>query len=275
MSWLRDGYLVFRQSFWGLFRSKATWLVFGFALLYVLVVVISMRRAGDRNDQNMIFAQVTLTFFVMIIIPLLATWLGVASVRDEITQGTILHLLVRPVPRSAIWLGKYLAAWLMGVLLLSTSFGLALILAKVLAPQAGFGEAFVLENQWPFLQALFYGPIVYPALGLFFALRFRWSMVWALAFILIWEDFVSVTPSGSGARTLTISDSMRTLIYHASDEDSVIRSILSRFAMRERDVKIPTASSARQMLAWFFFLALILANWSGARREFLSAEKET
>jgi ABC-type transport system involved in multi-copper enzyme maturation permease subunit len=275
MSWSRDTWLVFRQSFWSLLRSKSTWLVFGFALLYVLVAVISMHRVGDRENQDVIFAQVTLTFFVMIIIPLLTTWLGVASVRDEITQGTILHLLVRPVPRSAIWFGKYLAAWLMGLLLLSIAFGLALVLAKVVAPQAGFGRTFLLENQWPFLQALLYGPIVYPALGLFFGLRFRWSMVWALAFILIWEDFVSVTPSGSGARTLTISDSMRTLIYHASHEDSAIRNILSDFSLREKDVEIPTANSARQMLAWFFFLSLILANWSGARREFLSAEKET
>ncbi len=275
MSWLRDTYLVFRQGFWSLLRAKSTWLVFAFGLLYVLVVAISMAKVGDRMDQNRLFAQVTLAVFITIVVPLLTTYIGVASVRDEISQGTILHLLVRPVPRSAIWLGKYLSAWLVSLILISIPFGLALVVAQALAPQAGFGRAFLLRSQWPFLQVLIYGPLVYPAIGLFFGLRFRWSMVWALAFILIWEEFVSVTPSGSGARTLTISDSMRTLMYQFSAEGSSLKSMLSRFDLKKGTVEVPPASSARIMLAWFFFLALILANWSGARREFLSAEKET
>jgi ABC-2 type transport system permease protein len=275
MNWFRDCYFVFRQGFTSLLRSKATYLMFAFALLYVLVVAIAMRNGGDRMNQNRLFAQVTLGFFIMIIIPLVATYFGVASVRDEISQGTLLHLLVRPVPRTAIWIGKYLSAWMLGMLLLSLAFGIAVALAEAMAPQAGFGRAFKVELTWPFVQALIYGPLVYPAIGLFFGLRFRWSMVWALAFILIWEDFVSVTPSGSGARTLTISDSMRTLIYHASDAQGDLRQMLSRFDLQEGAVEIPTASSARITMAWFFFLALGLACWSGARREFVSSEKET
>lgn len=277
MIWLRDTWLVFRQGFWALLRSKATWLMFAFALLYVFVLAVSLRRVGDSMDQNRLFTHVTVTLFIMVIIPLVATYFGVASVREEISQGTILHLLVRPVPRSAIWIGKYLSAWFLSLLLLSLSFGLSLLVAQTLAPQAGFGRAFVLSRQLPFLQALIHGPLVYSAVGLFFGLRFRWSMVWAVAFILIWEEFVSVTPSGSGARTLTISDSMRTLIYHAAHEGSRLRAILSRVEIGPgaKSVEIPTASSARITLACFWFLSLALANWAGARREFLSAEKET
>lgn len=275
MSWFRDCYLVFRQGFSSLLRSKATWLMLAFALLYVGVVAIAMRNGGDRMNQNRLFAHVTLGFFIMIIIPLVSTYFGVACVRDEISQGTILHLLVRPVPRTAIWIGKWLSASLLSLLLLSMTFGLAVSFARVMAPQAGFGRAFELDMQLPFLQALIYGPLVYPAIGLFFGLRFRWSMVWALAFILIWEEFVSVTPPGSGARTLTISDSMRTLIYHAAGEHSRLRGMLSHVAIKGSAVEMPSAGSARVTISWFFFLALGLACWSGARREFVSSEKET
>lgn len=277
MNWLRDTWLVFRQGFQGLLRSKATWLMVAFTMIYVLVLAVSLRRMGDSMDQNRLFTGVTLTLFIMVIIPLVATYFGVASVRDEISQGTILHLLVRPVPRSAIWTGKYLAAWFVSLLLLSLTFGLSLLVAQTMAPQAGFGRAFVLSRHLPFLQALIHGPLVYSAVGLFFGLRFRWSMVWAVAFILIWEEFVSVTPSGSGARTLTISDSMRTLIYHAAHEGSRLRGVLTRVEIgpRQQSIEVPGASSARFTLACFWFLSLALANWAGARREFLSAEKET
>ncbi|MEZ5987667.1 MAG: ABC transporter permease [Planctomycetota bacterium] len=281
MTFLRCTWWIAVQGFGMVFKRRAT-LLFVFAVLgYAFLTTLLLARFADQQNPNGTFAELSLYLFVQVVVPITAVYFGVVATREEVSDGTLLHVLVRPVPRPAIWAGKYLAALLVSVALLGTGYGLACALAPSAASEAGFGQRLRPETLAVFALPMLFGTAAYVAVGCWLGLRFKWAILIGLGFVAAWEQFVSTAPHGSGVRSLTILDATRTLIFHAAEGQDVLRRAIldmswadTRFDMEARMAELPTAGEAARTLLVFVVLPLALCLWTGARREFVSAEKE-
>src|SRR5947208_1263083 len=72
---------------------------------------------GSSVNGPTIFGVLIWLLFVRFIVPVLGVFYGTSLIADEVDDKTITYLFTRPVPRSAVLLGKYLS-YLSCVLLL-------------------------------------------------------------------------------------------------------------------------------------------------------------
>jgi len=98
-------------------------------------------------------------------------------------------------------------------------------------------------------------------------------------FVFVWEASVGTFPVGAAARSLTVVDSVRTVLYHEVGDAGRLRRFLERWqaagSIRKRqESEMRELSSACETLAWFVVASLALAVFVGRRRDFESAPKE-
>jgi ABC-2 type transport system permease protein len=107
------GALTLRQ----LYRGKRLLIVAVlFALPAVLAVII--RYAGEPSVKSSDLEFVLIFLFIpQLLVPLAALLYAAGMIQDEIEDQTLTYLLVRPLPRSAIYLTKLLSTWLVTVII--------------------------------------------------------------------------------------------------------------------------------------------------------------
>jgi ABC-2 type transport system permease protein len=159
-------------------------IVIGLLALLPIGLALIYRLGGDDSDQQRWVARVLLEgLIVTTVLPLVALVMGTAALGAEIEDGTAVHLLSKPVPRSRIVLGKLLAAWVVtaGAVLASGmvagAIGLSGVPGARLLP--GFGIAIVL------------GSLVYCALFLMLSIVTSRALIVGLIYVLIWEGLVN------------------------------------------------------------------------------------
>jgi Cu-processing system permease protein len=125
-------------------RGRAL-LLYGAALIVLVVGLSSVALVGGRTTGFAGFSRTTATLVnvVLLIVPLLSLLLGGQSIAGERESGTLDALLVQPVSRAEVYLGKALglSAALLG--LLSVAFGVA---ALLVARAARDGDALALAT---------------------------------------------------------------------------------------------------------------------------------
>src|SRR5262245_55447213 len=91
-------------------------LVVGLPVLLALVVRLLLEIGAPMPRINrmeitgpIIFGLMIWAFFVRFSVPVLAVFYGTSLIADEVEDKTITYLFVRPIPRSAVLIGKYLA----------------------------------------------------------------------------------------------------------------------------------------------------------------------
>lgn len=158
---------------------------YGLALLALMpaAIALALRRWSEASAQ----AESTFVIFVVgvgIVVPLMALWIGVATLREELISGTIVHLVTRPVGRAQLLLtrlvGAALATWLLAAI------GLTLVF-----PATGHLETDMLLWAWIVtgLASLAYTSL-FALLG---ALTDR-AVLAGLAYIFAWENVVASSP---------------------------------------------------------------------------------
>ena len=75
-----------------------------------------------------IFGMMIWLLYIRFIVPVLGVFYGTALIADEVEDKTITYLFTRPIPRSAVLLGKYLAYLACTVLLVLPSVMLVFFL---------------------------------------------------------------------------------------------------------------------------------------------------
>src|SRR5262245_17385440 len=83
-------------------------------LAVALRVISDLYTSGFRVNGAMagggtIFGMMIWLLYIRFIIPILGVFYGTALIADEVDDKTITYLFTRPIPRSAVLLGKYLA----------------------------------------------------------------------------------------------------------------------------------------------------------------------
>ena len=157
-------------------------------LLIGLTLIAHLTGAGLSDWGPVVFGQLGLG----VILPLTALIVGSSVLGLEIEDGTITHILAKPLPRSQIILAKLAVAW--AVTTVATAIPLAVAGAiaggGALALGAGVGAAV--------------GALAYSAAFLALSLLTRRPVGMGLLYILLWENLL--VQFVGGARVLSVRE---------------------------------------------------------------------
>ncbi|MFE6970601.1 ABC transporter permease subunit [Isoptericola sp. NPDC057653] len=179
---------VVRLTALGMLGGRRVWLLAALALLLVAIAVLARVLVPVTEAEAATLLQgVTFATFL----PLLGLVVGTGAIAPEIDDGSIVHLLAKPVSRHAIVQSKLAVA--VGALLV-----FAVVPTVVAAAVLGLGPRAVLAFGVGALAA----GAVYGVLFLLLSILTRHAVIIGLVYALLWESLVgSFVP---GARNLSV-----------------------------------------------------------------------
>jgi ABC-2 type transport system permease protein len=150
----------------------------------ILILVALVYRISDPLEVEAIgwTSQLLNRFGLATLLALVALIVGTGAIGAEIDDGTVVHLLAKPISRTRVVLIKLaMAAVLTGLLA-----GIPILIAGLLAA-GGPAEGMVLG----FTIGAVLGGLVYCAIFLALSLVSRRALVFGLAYVLVWEGFLA------------------------------------------------------------------------------------
>ncbi|XVS61019.1 ABC transporter permease [Actinosynnema sp. CA-299493] len=173
-----------------------------------LLAVTSEERETPSDWGPLVFANLGLA----VLLPLTALIIGSSALGLEIDDGTITHLITKPLPRSEIILSKLLVAWL--VTTVATAVPLAV--AALIAGSGPLAVGLVVGT------AL--GALAYSALFLALSVMTKRPVAVGLVYIVLWENLL--VSFVDGARVFSIRQHA-TAIADAIGDTPLISSTMS------------------------------------------------
>lgn len=199
-----------------LFRQKV--LMPFIAVLVPLMIVVLMRVVqflypetmdSEMQDTTFVYSMLCAGFYMQFLIWLLALLKGIAVFSEEVDDGTLIYLFLRPVPRSVLVSGKFLAYWVTVSALLTFSLVLCFLLLGT-APGSD-----MLRYDWDLLikdlWVLSLGLGAYGSILMLIGVLFKRSLGLGIVFFL-WDAVASYIP-GSAYR-FTVKHYLQSIFPH-------------------------------------------------------------
>jgi ABC-2 type transport system permease protein len=218
----------------------------------------SFRVNGAEAGGSAVFGMMMWLLYIRFIVPVLGVFYGTSLIADEVDDRTITYLFTRPIPRSAVLVGKYLAYVACTILLVLPSVMLVFFLV---VPTGGgsVGEAFpALLMDFAMLT---FGLLAYGALFAFVGARLKRPLIVGLVFVLGWEPGALLLPGY--LKRLTVAYYLQALVTHEMPQDSAIAVLLQ--VVRET----PSIGLSVTALAVVTAVTLWLAARAVDRREYV------
>jgi hypothetical protein len=198
-------------------------------LAVALRVVDTLHASGFRVNGaqvggSAIFGMMIWLLYIRFIIPVLGVFYGTALIADEVDDKTITYLFTRPIQRSAVLLGKFLAYLVCTTLLVLPSVMLVFFL---IVPTGGgsIGQAF--PSLVADLGMLVAGLAAYGAVFALVGTRLKRPLVVGLVFAFGWEPAVLLFPGY--LKRLTVAYYMQALVKHEMPQDSAMSVLMQVF----------------------------------------------
>jgi len=268
MSWPLVAITIARQTLGRLVRSRMLLvLLAGIALGTAFFFVMSLlfaTRGGMRGDTTL--GLIGYLLYLQFALPLAGLYFGIVAVQGDLEDKTSVYLFSRPLPRSALLAGKWVAA----AAITAACVSLGLMLLRLGMARAGSlwrgGLPPPASMLWAFTQASVLGALAYAALGTLFGAWFRRPLIAGVAFLVGWEGAVANLAADASARAFTVTDPLRRLLWDAHAPTGEYASILRPGFLSDvdgRDLLDPSLAVLR-----FLVVALALAIWIYSRREY-------
>ena len=196
--------------------------------------------------------------FIRFIVPVLGVFYGTSLIADEVDDKTITYLFTRPIPRSAVLFGKYVAYLVCTVLLVLPSVMLVFFL---IVPTGGDSIGAVFPSLLADLGMLAVGLASYGAVFALVGTRLKRPLVVGLVFAFGWEPAVLLFPGY--LKRLTVAYYMQALVTHEMPQDSAVSVLLQVFH------EVPSVTTSLLCLAAIVGLTLWLAGRAVERREYV------
>jgi ABC-2 type transport system permease protein len=205
---------------------------------------------GARVGGGAIFGMMIWLLYLRFIIPVLGVFYGTSLIADEIDDKTITYLFVRPIPRRAVLLGKYLAYLACTILLVLPS---VMIVFFLVVPIGGGSIAAAFPSLLADLAMLAIGLASYGALFAWVGTRLKRPLVIGLVFAFGWEPGVLLFPGY--LKKLTVAYYLQALVTHEMPQDSAVSMLMQLFH------EVPTLATSLISLA----LIVLLTLWAAGR----------
>ena len=179
---------------------------------------------GTRMSGPALFGLMIWFLYIRFIVPVLGVFYGTALIADEVDDRTITYLFTRPIRRSAVLFGKYLAYLVCTILLVLPS---VVIVYFLIVPLGGG----LIGAEFPSLLAdvgmLAAGLVAYGAVFALVGARVKHPLVIGLVFTFGWEPGVLLLPGY--LRRLTVAYFLQALVPHTMPQDSAVAALLRVF----------------------------------------------
>jgi ABC-type transport system involved in multi-copper enzyme maturation permease subunit len=223
-----------------------------------LMHVPAMKVNGIRMGGSSIFGLLLWGLFLRFIVPILGIFYGTSLIADEVEDKTITYLFTRPIPRSAVLLGKFLAYLASTVLIVLPA---VMVIYFLVVPIGGGGIAAAFPDLLRNLLLLALGLCVYGALFAAVGAWIKRPVLFGLFFAFGWENFALLLPGY--LKHFTIAFYTQGLVQTAMPGDSLITTLQSFF----REAVSP--GEALVTLAAILAVSLWLAMRAVERREYV------
>jgi ABC-2 type transport system permease protein len=189
-----------------------------------LMNVPALRVNGVRMGGPSIFGLLLWFLFLRFIVPILGIFYGTSLIADEVEDKTITYLFTRPIPRSAVLVGKYIAYLASTVLIVLPAVMLVYFLV---VPISGGSIAGTFPDLLRDLALLALGLAVYGALFAAVGAWIKRPVLFGLFFAFGWENFALALPGY--LKHFTIAFYTQGLVQHAMPSDNLIATLQSFF----------------------------------------------
>jgi len=152
---------------------------------------------GRQIESETVFSTAITLLYLRFIVPAIGVFYGTSLIADEVEDKTITYLFIRPIPRGAIVLGKYLAYLLCVTAVVLSSAALVFMVMVPFHDMAPLFGSFVRD-----LGVLALGLAAYGAVFLWAGALFRRPLVGGLLFVFGWEQLAAVLPGYLGRLTI-------------------------------------------------------------------------
>ncbi len=217
-----------------------------------------MQVNGAEVRGGAIFGMIIWLLYIRFIIPILGVFYGTALIADEVDDKTITYLFTRPIPRSAVLFGKYLAYLACTVLLVLPSVMLVFFL---IVPTGGDSIGANFPALLKDFGMLIVGLMAYGAVFAFVGARVKRPLVIGLVFAFGWEQAVLLFPGY--LKRLTVAYYLQALVTHEMPHDSAVSMFLQVFH------DVPSVGISLVSLAVIVGAALYAAGRAVETREYV------
>jgi ABC-2 type transport system permease protein len=217
-----------------------------------------VRVNGAAVNGATIFGMMIWLLYIRFIVPVLGVFYGTALIADEVDDKTITYLFTRPIPRSAVLLGKYLAYVACTVLLVLPS---VMFVFFLIVPSGGGSIAAEFPSLVADFGMLAVGLAAYGALFALVGTRLKRPLVIGLVFAFGWEPAVLLFPGY--LKRLTVAYYLQALVRHQMPQDSTVSVLLQVFR------EVPSVVSSLASLAVIIGVTLFMAGRAVEHREYV------
>jgi ABC-2 type transport system permease protein len=180
--------VIFASFFKSGLKATRTRVFILLSLIPVLLMFIV--RIVDGASAPDFFSKVMLSLYFQLLIPVLALFFGTSIVNEELDNKTLVYLTTSPVPRRAVILGKYLAAFLLLFIIVGSGFVLSFFAAAL----NRLGQAAAWEELGVYLGTSLLALFCYSALFTMLGTFMKKSILLGLFFVFGWESVVQYFP---------------------------------------------------------------------------------
>jgi ABC-2 type transport system permease protein len=232
--------------------------------LPVLVQLAFLAWGGGRNTAFAAFAQWVANSYLSVIIPLTLVFLATAAFGDEWDTGTANYLVLAPVPRGLIVVGRFLAAARRALVLVLPSMVLVFLLC--VAPHEGALAHYLPDAGWVLLFSAL-AVLAYTAIFLFLGLWLRRSIMSAFIYWFLFDGLIGSLPSGFAS--ISIGFHARNLLWRTTGAPAFEPHMLETLGLEP-----PSVTTSMVTLAVFVGLFLVLCTAVLKRKEFTGSGQQ-
>ena len=206
-----------------------------------------------------LFGMMIWLLYLHVIVPVLGVFYGTALIADEVDDKTITYLFTRPIPRSAVLIGKYLSYLTCTILLVLPSvIAVYFLIVPINGGSVGRSFPLLLAD----LGVLAAGLIAYGAVFALVGARLKRPLVIGLVFAFGWEPGVLLVPGY--LKRATVAYYLQALVPHRMPADTTTISILTQVFGR-----FPSITASIAWLAATTVIALWWASRTVEAREYV------